>query len=627
MVNKDLVARTVAVLGTTPRRILITGGTGFVGSHLAETLSEAGHDVLTTGRNPYLAPPGTRFERADIRDAEHLAALCQGQQVVIHSAVCASPWDSVKKLYDTNVAGTQNVIDGCLKHGVKRLVHVSSTAIHFDFKDKFNIEEDAPPPHDFACGYAETKFTAEKLVCAAREQGLNVFIVRARAAYGPGDNHLLPRLLLAYDKGKLRQIGAGTNITELTYIDNLVYGLVLAVERGRAGGVCTITDGEPIKLWELLQNILKQTGRQKSLAAISYTIADRYAQALELWHRATRRGGEPALTRYTVGLLAKNQTFSPAAAQKELDYKPIVSMADGIRSTIYAQTRHDESHATARVDLSLHSTGFISHRRSLAEHGATRQTVRFHALIGLITHPKHGKLLFDTGYAPRFHDVTSHGSYRLYAMATPVTTGTTHTTKSILNSLGVAPTDIRIILSHFHADHLCGVLDFPGVDLIAKRSAWSEVAGRTGLAAVRRAFLPGLLPADIEDRLCLIDQFHDPGLGPFERCHDLFRDGSVRLFDLSGHATGQLGVLLQTAATERKFLVADSVWTRRTVTDNLPLTLPFRLIADDAAKAKQTRQKLVDFHQQYPDIEIIPTHCPDVAREYNFNDRFVLEPG
>ena len=137
--------------------------------------------------------------------------------------------------------------------------------------------------------------------------------------------------------------------------------------------------------------------------------------------------------------------------------------------------------------------------------------------------------------------------------------------------------------------------------------------------AVRRAFLPELLPQGFEDRLFLIDRLHGPGFGPFEHCHDLFADGSVRLFDLPGHAAGQMGMLVQRDSDSRVFFAADAVWTSQTVRENLKPTLPFRLLADSTADVIDTQQRLHDLHRQFPDIEILPTHCPEVAARYRFD--------
>jgi nucleoside-diphosphate-sugar epimerase/glyoxylase-like metal-dependent hydrolase (beta-lactamase superfamily II) len=620
MVTEDSLSRIALLLADDKLRVLVTGATGFVGRYVSSALAAAGQDVLATGRNPYLAPPGVPFETADLRDRDRVIELCEDRDVVIHCAAQSSPWQEAARLRDVNVGGTQNVIDASLHRGVSRLVHISSTAVHFKFTDQLDIREHGALPKRPACGYAATKLEAERCVQAAVQEGLDAVILRIRAVFGPGDNGLLPRLLRTSDAGRLRQIGDGENVSELTYIDNVVYAIALAMRRGSAGGVYTITNGEPIELWPLLREVLRGTGRNDNLPQRPYWAASLAASLTERLHRVAGLRGEPAVSRYVVGLLGKSQTFSLANAVEQLGYEPIVSLQDGVAFTLQALTKRVDAHAPNQVDVSLRTTGYTSGRLSQAEHGAPRQPTRFHAMIGIVRHAQHGVTLFDTGYATRYYEAAARWPLRMYDRLLPVVTDDAHSALAVVQREGIDPADVRrIIVSHFHIDHICGLHDFPQADIIATRDAWDAVRGRRGFSAMRRGFDPSLVPDGIQNRLYLLDNFHEPGIGPFERTHCLFGDGSVRLVELPGHAAGQIGLLLQTGVSERKLLVADAAWTRSTVKRGLPITPAFRLIADDTAAAKATLHKLTRFHKQYPDVEIVPTHCPDVARQYGFD--------
>lgn len=621
MVNPELIA---AASELSSRKVLVTGASGFVGSHLARVLAASGHDVTRCGRNPYRVPfilNGTNFVRCDLTDRERTIELCREYDVVYHVGAFSSPWGNRKTFSSVNIDGTQNVVDGCLHHNVERMVHVSSTAVQFDFKDAYNVTESESLATPFACEYAWSKAEAETIVQRAVKLGLNGVVIRARAVFGPGDNSLLPRLLDAADRGRLRRLGKHEAQLDLTFIDNLVLALILAAHRGAPGRVYTITNGEPVSLWPFVKDILRQTGRSAELRTIPRAIALKAADFAERWHRWRGAEGEPTITRYAAGLLSTSKTFDISAAKCELRYEPIVSMTNGTVRTIAALTQRDDASATSSVSLRLFTTGYTSAKAHLVERGTSRTvTYRFHALIGVIEHPIHGLTLFDTGYAPRFFDATRRWPYRIYRWMTPVFTDQRLSAFEVLKSNGINPGDIRrIILSHFHADHVCGLIDFPHADIISRGRCWNAVRNRTGMGAVRRAFLPGLLPEDIEDRLFPIDQFHDPGFGPFSRSHDLFADGSVRVFDLPGHAAGQIGVLVQRSPDDRAFLVADSVWTSRIYRGNLKPTLPFRLLADSVRDVTTTQQRLHELHCRYPDIEIIPTHCPEVAARYGFD--------
>ncbi|MEL7497867.1 MAG: NAD-dependent epimerase/dehydratase family protein [Planctomycetota bacterium] len=625
MVNSTLTDAIQNVLGETPRRILVTGGTGFIGSRVALAFSQSGHTVTTTGRNRYLAPPGIGFRRADLRDAEQAIELCRGQDVVIHAAAEASIGKTYRQLEPINVIGTENVIQGCLQHNVQRLVHISSTAVLFEARDDLNIDDARNLPARFFNGYAESKAVAEQRVIEACRQRLNGFIIRARAVYGPGDNSLVPRILKAHDRGSLKQIGSGENLTDLTHIDNLIYAVALAIVKGTTGGICTITGGEPVKIWDVVRQILSAHGRSHRLKRVPYRLAYTIASINE-WYCRWFAKQEPTLTRYSVGLLGRSQTFSPVAAEHHLGYQPLVDQQQSIQETLVSFSAKVETNAKQWVKLRLFSTGYTTNREMAAEaEGAWGKKIRFHAMIALIEHPEHGVTLFDTGYTQRFFDATKNWPYSIYAKITPALTPEQHSAVAILQRLGIHQTDVqRIIISHFHADHTGGLLDFPDADLISTREAFDSV-GRsdgyhTGFRAVRSAFLPQLMPRRDSQRWCLLDQFHDPGIGPFVRTHDLFHDGSVRLIKMPGHADGQMGALVQVAENRRVLLVADATLTRKTIEQDLPLTRPIKWLAADARAAETTRKQLVSFHRQFPDVEIIPTHCPAVACEHRFDE-------
>jgi nucleoside-diphosphate-sugar epimerase/glyoxylase-like metal-dependent hydrolase (beta-lactamase superfamily II) len=623
MVDDHALSAIRAVLGDGPRRVLVTGGSGFVGSHLALALAHAGYAVECTGRNRYRAGtpahPNIRFVEADVRDHRAVLSLCAGRDLVYHSAVLASPWAPPSLLRAVNVGGTRNVVEACLAGGVGRLVHVSSTAPFFEFRDRLNVRDESAWPRRFCCPYAASKAEAELIVREGVGRGLNAFIVRARAVVGPGDNSLLPRLLRAARAGRLRQIGGGRNVVDLTYVDNVVYALALAAVRGAAGGACTVTNGEPVVLWAVLRRVLGELGLSLPPRAVPYRLALAAAGLLEAIHATFPGRGEPVMTRYAVGLLAKSQTFDGAAARRELGYEPLVPLGEGIRRTVEALRARADGPARTAVRLRLFGTGLTRHSKHYVQRGAGRVKIAFHAAFAVIEHPEEGVTLFDTGYAPRFFEAASRFPYSLYARATRVETADHLSAVRTLGRLGIGAGEVRrVIISHFHADHVCGLKDFPRADFVVSGRAWEAVRGKRGLAAVRRGFLPDLLPADFADRVRPVEHFHDPGMGPFAAAHDLFGDGSVRLFDLPGHAVGQIGALVQTGPDERKFLVADAVWTSEALRAGAmphPIT---RVFLASFRELRATLGVLGEFRRRYPDVEIIPTHCPEVAKRYAF---------
>ncbi|TMH70515.1 MAG: MBL fold metallo-hydrolase [Betaproteobacteria bacterium] len=218
------------------------------------------------------------------------------------------------------------------------------------------------------------------------------------------------------------------------------------------------------------------------------------------------------------------------------------------------------------VALSLRWAGSCRHPEAMVLKGASWRPALFPALFGILRHPRHGVTLFDTGYSARFQRATEPFPQRLYRWLTPVRVALGDSAAEQLLRAGIAPESVaRIVLSHFHADHIAGARDFPNARFVASRAAWDAVRGRGTIRSTALGFLPRLLPDDFEARATLLEayEFRTPGIGQFETSHDLFGDGSVRLIPLPRHARGQLGWLAQTAG-RRRFLIS-----RHTVTSHI----------------------------------------------------------
>ena len=317
--------------------VLVTGATGFVGRRLATALLARGDRVRALGRNPdacaALASAGAEVVRADLRDREAVIAACAGMDAVQHVGALSAPWGRTPDFHATNVGGTENVLAGCRAHGVGRMVYVSSPSVVFDGTDHRDLTDDAPYPRYFMSVYSLTKKLGEDRVRAAAAAGLATVTIRPKAVFGPGDTSLLPRLLLAARKGRLPQIGDGRNLVDVTYVDNAVHALTLALTAGAAvGRTYTITNGEHVPLWDLIKTVLRRLSLDANLRALPYRVVYGLAGLMEL--RAALFGGEPTLTRYTAAILAKTQTYNIEAARRDLGYEPAVSVAEGVERAL-----------------------------------------------------------------------------------------------------------------------------------------------------------------------------------------------------------------------------------------------------------------------------------------------------
>jgi glyoxylase-like metal-dependent hydrolase (beta-lactamase superfamily II) len=261
----------------------------------------------------------------------------------------------------------------------------------------------------------------------------------------------------------------------------------------------------------------------------------------------------------------------------------------------------------------LLSAGYCTHMEAMSRIGAPWRSCRFPSGFALLHHRRHGPILFDTGYTRYFADETRHFPNRLYAFATPLHLQDSETAAEQLARAGIAARDVRhVIVSHFHADHIAGLKDFPRAAILCSLAAWQSVARLRGFAAVRRAFLPGLMPADTETRLRFVDECSTAALpramAPFDKGWDVFGDESVLAVELPGHASGQIGVVVSSGASEPVFLIADAAWSHAAVRDCSPPPRVTTAFLGDTATYRNTLRKLHDLHRCNPALRIVPSH-------------------
>jgi 2-alkyl-3-oxoalkanoate reductase len=318
-------------------RVLVTGATGFLGRRLAAALLKRGDNVRILVRNPVADDAvieGAEVWRGDLRDPATVIAACGSMEVVQHAGALSSPWGPKSEFYATNVGGTQAVIEGCQRHGVRRLIYVSSPSVVFDGQDQHNLTEAAPYPVTSVSVYSQTKKLGEDLVKAASSD-LETVILRPKAMFGPGDRALLPRLLTTARTGRLPMIGDGRNLVDLTYVENVVEAMRLAMTAESAiGKTYHITNDEHPLLWRLVRHILQELKLPPPRWRISLPTALAAASAMEQVARIT--GREPTLTRYSALILARTQTYNIAAAKRDLGYQPPIPLEEGVERTLSA---------------------------------------------------------------------------------------------------------------------------------------------------------------------------------------------------------------------------------------------------------------------------------------------------
>lgn len=319
-------------------KVLVTGGGGFLGRAIVRKLLEANMEVRSFARNfyPTLADAGVEQYQGNLANGDEVARAVDGCDRVFHVAAKAGVWGKLSGYLRANVIGTENVIEACRAHGVRSLVFTSTPAVVFDGADMEGVDESAPYPRHFHSAYAQTKARAEQMVLAANDRNLATVSLRPHVIWGPEDHVWLPRILERASHGELRIIGDGTNVVDTVYVDNAADAHLLAAERLEPGSPIAgrkyfISNGEPVRVWDLINRILAAGGLPPVEKHVPVPVALAAGWALETLHGVLRRHAEPRLTRFVVRELSSSHWFDISAARRDLGYEPEVSIAEGLR--------------------------------------------------------------------------------------------------------------------------------------------------------------------------------------------------------------------------------------------------------------------------------------------------------
>ncbi|MFH2202819.1 MAG: NAD-dependent epimerase/dehydratase family protein [Elusimicrobiota bacterium] len=319
-------------------KALVTGGGGFLGSAVCRALRHKGVAVRSFSRGAYpeLEQAGVETVRGDLTDPAAVHAAAAGCDIVFHVAAKAGVWGRGEDFRRVNVEGTRSVLEACRAHGIRRLVYTSSPSVVFDGRDIEGGDESLPYAEHYHAHYPATKAEAERLVLRANGRDIATVSLRPHLIWGPGDNHLVPRIIARRRSGALRRITGPVKKVDSVYIDNAAAAHILAAEKlapgaPSAGKVYFISNDEPLPVWELIDRILMAAHLPPVEKTVSPGLAYAAGAGLEAVYRLLRLGGEPRMTRFLARELSTAHWFDISAARRDLGYRPAVSIQEGLR--------------------------------------------------------------------------------------------------------------------------------------------------------------------------------------------------------------------------------------------------------------------------------------------------------
>jgi nucleoside-diphosphate-sugar epimerase len=332
--------------------VLVTGGAGFLGSHLVELLLEAGESprVLVRPGDDVTALTGCDVDihRGDLADPAALASATCGVDRVLHCAARTGPWGPADEYERVNVRGLETLVRTALAAGARHIVHVSSITVHGN--DVRGAADETAPLREEPNPYSRSKVAGERLLQRmVRDEAAPVTIVRPGWIYGPGDRASFARLAEMVATGRMVVVGDGSNRLPLIYVRDVARGIVLAAEAERAlGRSYLLVNDEPVTQRDFLDAIAAELGVPAPRRRLPYRLALTAGATAEALGRLARRREPPPVMRYGLQLLGGENRFVITRAREELGFAPLVDLAEGVRRTVAWYRAADElSQATA----------------------------------------------------------------------------------------------------------------------------------------------------------------------------------------------------------------------------------------------------------------------------------------
>jgi nucleoside-diphosphate-sugar epimerase len=329
-------------------KVMVTGGGGFLGGAIVKALVARGNEVVSLQRGVYpaLDRPGITAIQGDMTDQSTVNKASEGCNVIYHVAGLTGVWGNYQDYYHINVTGTECVINACKTNGIKKLVYTSSPSVVFNGSDEENVDESISYPETYFNHYQRTKSTAEQMVLAANSNELATVALRPHLIWGPGDPHLVGRILDRAKKGKLKLVSGKQNLVDTTYIDNAAQAHLCADEMLAIGSSCAgkayfITNGEPRVMSDIINGILKAHDMPEITSTVPASMLYTIGTLSEWIYKLLNIKSEPMMTRFIAKQLSSAHWYNLNNTRRDLGYKPTISIHEGMQllSQAYKESR------------------------------------------------------------------------------------------------------------------------------------------------------------------------------------------------------------------------------------------------------------------------------------------------
>lgn len=310
-------------------KALVTGGTGFVGSHLVEELVEHGYEIRILTRKKDYFQKNMEVMTGDITDKQSIEMSLKKIDIVFHIAALSSEGDKKREYIKVNAEGTRNIVSACIRNNVKKIVYMSTASIYgFPNVIRPLNEEEKIRLHN---AYSLSKYLGERSLLEHKE--IYACVVRSPIIIGPRDSHVVPILAETIKKGKARYIRSKNNVFSISHPRDVATCLRLAGENGKNGNIYNVKSFD-CAIGELFKKFAREMNAEIPRKTIRYPLAYLSALFLEELYAAGRSKKSPPLTRFKVRLLGTNRIISSEKAERELGFKARYTIDETVKASI-----------------------------------------------------------------------------------------------------------------------------------------------------------------------------------------------------------------------------------------------------------------------------------------------------